>query len=40
MWVPAILAVHENRQEVTGQGTVGTKPAVIGGHPKKTATVH
>lgn len=40
MWVPAMLAAHENRQEVAGQETVGTTPAVIGGHPKKTATVH
>ena len=38
--MPAKLAAHEKRQEVAGQETVGPMPAVIGGHPKKTATVH
>lgn len=29
------MAVHENRQEGTGWGTVGTKPAVMGGRFKE-----
>ena len=38
--MPTMLAAHEKRQEVAGQETVGPTPAGIGGHPKKTATVH
>ena len=38
--MPTMLAAHEKRQEVAGRETVGPTPAGIGGHPKKTATVH